>query len=115
MARETIIVDDFDGTGPANTYYFIVEDKEYSVDLSEENASKFSSLIEQYAEAMAPYMRAGRSLGKANPRRSTSSASASARDYDVQAVRDWAKENGYEVAERGRIKKEIVEAYKAQH
>jgi hypothetical protein len=30
---------------------------------------------------------------------------------ELQAIRDWANSNGYEVAERGRIKAEIVAAY----
>jgi len=30
---------------------------------------------------------------------------------ELQAIRDWANSNGYEVAERGRIKADIVAAY----
>ena len=31
---------------------------------------------------------------------------------DTKAVRAWALENGYEVADRGRIAKEILDAYR---
>ena len=34
---------------------------------------------------------------------------------DVGAIREWARENGYEVAERGRIPAEIKDAYHAAH
>src|SRR4030095_1708788 len=30
---------------------------------------------------------------------------------EMQAIRDWANDNGYEVAERGRIKADIIAAY----
>jgi hypothetical protein len=32
---------------------------------------------------------------------------------DTQAVRAWAESNGYEVSSRGRIKGEIIEAFRA--
>lgn len=32
-------------------------------------------------------------------------------DVDPSAVREWARANGYEVGDRGRIKKEIVKAF----
>lgn len=34
---------------------------------------------------------------------------------DRETVRAWAKENGYEVAERGQLKKAIYEAYAKAH
>lgn len=34
---------------------------------------------------------------------------------DREAIRTWAKENGYEVADKGRLKASIVEAFYAAH
>lgn len=109
MATISTLADDFDGTTPAETYNFIVGDKEYVIDLNEEHAEELKSLQEQFAEKMAPYVRAGRSIGKANPRRSSSSSNKPS--YDASAVREWAKGEGIEVSERGRISGEVLEAY----
>lgn len=38
---------------------------------------------------------------------------ASAKNSDTQAIREWAQSQGIEVNARGRIKKEVVDAYKA--
>lgn len=34
---------------------------------------------------------------------------------DTGAIRTWARENGHEVSERGRIPASVVEAYDAAH
>ncbi|WP_458864192.1 Lsr2 family DNA-binding protein [Mycobacteroides abscessus] len=33
----------------------------------------------------------------------------------MAAIRQWARKNGYEVSDRGRIKAEVVEAFEAAH
>lgn len=109
MATVSTIADDFDGTTPAESYSFIVGDKEYMIDLSEENAKEFQSLLDQFEEKMTPYIRAGRALGKANPRRSSSSNKSSG--PDPKLVRAWAEEEGIELNSRGRIPANIIEQY----
>ena len=107
MAQTVILTDDLNGATPAETYYFIVGDKEYAVDLGKDNAKDFQSILAQFEEKMAPYIRAGRSIGKANPRRSAPNKPS----RDAATIRIWANENGYEVSDRGRIPAEIIEAY----
>lgn len=34
---------------------------------------------------------------------------------ELAAIRDWARRHGYEVADRGRIRSEVVEAFDAAH
>lgn len=48
-------------------------------------------------------------------RRKRVSATTGASKEQTQAIRDWANANGYEVSDRGRIKKEVVEAFEAAH
>ena len=57
---------------------------------------------------MANAQRLGRA-GNVTPLRRT----AKNADIDTQAVRSWAESNGYEVSARGRIKTEIVDAFRA--
>lgn len=101
-------IDDLDGTdlgSEANSISFAFEGKEYSIDLSDENA-------EQFRQLMAPYVENGHRLTgtKARAARKTPSKASSG---ETKAIREWARANGYNVSDRGRIPAEIVEAYAA--
>lgn len=114
MAKKTITIltDDLDGQElPAGTRStrFALDGVEYEIDLSAENARAL-------ADALAPYIAAGRRVGGSV--RSGSPARSRAKGADAQrlaAIRAWAQENGYQVGDRGRIKAEIVDAYNAAH
>jgi hypothetical protein len=91
---------------------FSVRGQDYEIDLTEEHAQEFDEALEKYVTAARkvepqPVMH----LVTDRTRRRTS---GSARD-DIQEIRQWAKDNGYEVNPRGRIKKEIIEAYDEAH
>ncbi|MDV6300892.1 Lsr2 family protein [Dietzia maris] len=80
---QTRYIDDIDGTDlgeTANTLLFAFEGKEYSIDLSDDNADTFR-------QAMSPYISAGRRVtGKAKAARKPAAAVSSAH---TKAVRDW--------------------------
>ena len=91
----------------ANTITFAFDGKEYTIDLSDENAEKFR-------EVMAPYVENGHrvsSSGKAKPARRAAAKSSSS--GDTKAIREWARSNGYEVSDRGRLPSDIMDAYAA--
>ncbi|MBB1032669.1 Lsr2 family protein [Dietzia sp. SLG310A2-38A2] len=101
-------IDDIDGTElgeEANSISFAFEGKEYSIDLSDENA-------EAFREVMAPYIDAGHRVtgGKSKPARKAAAKSGSG---DTKAIREWARENGFDVSDRGRIPADVMEAYAA--
>lgn len=94
--------------GEGVTRQFSVEGKTYELDLSEASVEKFD-------EILAPLVEAGRAVA-GNTRRSrrrSGSGKASARNPEVAKIRAWAKENGYDVADRGRIHQEVRQAYEA--
>lgn len=101
-------IDDLDGTDlgeTSNTLSFAFEGKEYSIDLSDENAEAFRA-------AVAPYIEAGhRATGNKTKtgRKSTGKTSSG----DTKAIRDWARTSGYDVSDRGRIPSDVMEAYAA--
>ncbi len=100
MASLTVIVDDIDGTMDARTVEFSFDGVSYEIDLSDENLQKMK-------EALAPWLdNARRKVGA----RRTSSRSDGP---DSREVRKWAKEQGMEVNPRGRVPKDIIEAYLA--
>ncbi|GAB3242463.1 Lsr2 family protein [Kineococcus gypseus] len=124
MAQRTTVVltDDVDGGEASETVRFGLEGTQYEIDLSSENAEKLR-------RALSPYVEHGRRVGgrrgSPSPSGSSSSSSGSSSSgssgsrapsdgdgVDGAAVRAWARENGIEVSDRGRIKSEVVEQYK---
>lgn len=105
MAKRTqvVLIDDIDGeelVDGGKTVTFAYEGAEYSVDLSEQNAKKLH-------EALQPYLEAATKVGGRRSR----GTGASTGKTDLRAMREWAKENGFKVAERGRVSREVQEAY----
>ena len=61
---------------------------------------------------------ARRSSSRSGGRSSGSSGSSSGGGSDreeVQRMREWARENGHKVSERGRLSSSVIEAYRAAH
>lgn len=119
MARKIVhqLVDDIDGTlldvGSGETIYFALDGIAYEIDLTDENAAALR-------DALAPFVAAGRSVSSG---RSGSSGASNAGgrkrrrpgQEDYSAIRAWAKDNGYQMSERGRVPAAVIEAYEAAH
>jgi hypothetical protein len=114
MATKTLLVDDMTGEDADVTITYSIDDEFYSIDLTEENAQAFRKVLAPYIEvsavANAPRKTVSRSVAT-----SSTPAPAKRSPEELQAIRDWARANGYEVADRGRIKADIVEAFEAAH
>jgi hypothetical protein len=118
MARKTKILleDDLTGDvledGAGETVHFAVDGTFYEIDLSTENAAALR-------DDLARYVGAARKVGGAGGRRgggaSAARAGSPAKRTDLAEIREWAKANGHEVSERGRIAGAVVEAYDAAH
>ena len=109
MAKTTItqITDDLDGSKDARTYSFAWEGAEYSIDLNNKNFKVLDKLLRPYIEAGEKVRR------RPSSRRRSSSPSPSPKDSS--SIREWAKSQGLEVSDRGRIPRAIVEQYQAAH
>jgi hypothetical protein len=106
-----ILVDDIDGSDAAETVTFGLDGVQYEIDLSTENADKFRDVLAPYvghARRSGGRRRASGGGGRANGSASRSGASAA----DVRA---WARDNGWDVPDRGRVSAEVREAYDAAH
>lgn len=109
MARRTIVelVDDLDGGEAEATLAFSVDGKAYELDLSKPNLDAFHAAIEGYVSV-------ARRVSTGSARRVRGGAAASNGSHsgvNVEEIRAWARENGYEVAERGRIARHVMDAY----
>jgi hypothetical protein len=114
MAQRVILVDDLDGSEGAETLRYTVDSQEYEIDLSAENAEKFRKGLQTYIEKSRPVEAPSPTPSGGRGRTRRSSASGRSRE-DLSSIRAWAEANGHDVAPRGRIKQEIIEAYdKAQ-
>jgi hypothetical protein len=106
---EIQLIDDVDGTAATQTVRFALNGRELEIDLNDKNASKLR-------KALDPYVGAARRLGSAtgtSRRRTLAASSSGMTKQELGNVRAWARSNGYEVADRGRIKSDIIEAYHA--
>ncbi|MBF6348156.1 MULTISPECIES: histone-like nucleoid-structuring protein Lsr2 [Nocardia] len=110
MARKVIVemVDDYDGTSPAEeTVTLALDGVTYEIDLSARNAGKLRDIVGGWAA------HARRTGGRATKSKRPAQAATDTRQ--TQAIREWARANGMEVSNRGRIAAEVIEAYKKAH
>jgi len=113
MARKvvTTLVDDIDGTpieeGKGETVPFALDGVNYEIDLTDDNAVKLRTALDDYVDKGRRVGRA--STGKGAARRS----SGTAPKEDLSAAREWLREQGHQVSERGRIAAELLEQYRA--
>jgi hypothetical protein len=118
VARKTTIVleDDLTGQvmeeGHGETVAFALDGQSYEIDLAADNAGQLRADLGRYVDA-ARKISASRS--GASGRRTTTGGSAAQGRKDTGAIRTWARENGHEVSERGRVSSSVVEAYDAAH
>jgi hypothetical protein len=133
MVRQ--LIDDLDGTeienGNGERVVFTLRGATYQIDLSPANVKKLDKALKPFVDAAVRVRRgnarrvdgAGRT---GRPKKSTASKAgrgtgratkktARTRTPKVQpaAIREWARRNGYQMSERGRISSEIVEAFEA--
>ncbi len=105
---QVVLVDDIDGGTADETITFSLDGVTYEIDLNNEHAAELRA-------AMAPWVGAGRKVGgRAQRTARRGSAAPRSRSTSTQ-IRDWGRENGYTVNERGRISAELREAYEKSH
>lgn len=111
MAQKTIVqlIDDLDQGAAEETVSFGLDGANYEIDLSKKNAAKLRDTLAVY---VANARRSGRVAGRPA---STGRRGRPARGdrEQTQAIREWARKNGYKIGEKGRIPGHILEAYNA--
>lgn len=103
------LTDDLDQSPADETVTFALDGVTYEIDLTTANAAKLR-------EALAPYVGVGRRTGG---RKTSGQASRGRRrrsgGSSANAVREWARAQGMEISERGRVRDEVKAAYEAAH
>lgn len=126
MAKKVVLLDDVSGDViddnlGGGTIRFSVEDDNYTIDLGLKNAEAFHKSLQKWVDAAtkvesAPEPpRRGRPAGAKSEGSTRAPSGSGLSKEELQNIRDWAGKNGHEVAPRGRIKQEIIDAYMTAH
>ena len=103
---QTLFVDDLDGSEAEGTVRFGLDGTHYEIDLSAAHAGELRS-------ALAPYAQAGRKVTGATRRPARNQGKAASNGFGTSEVRDWAKANGVEIKDRGRVPADVVAKFRA--
>ena len=105
MARKTVVewVDDIDGTAASETVTFTIDGSRYEIDLSEKNAAKLRAAMSRWIEA-----------SRRSSTRKSRGGSSKQDPHESTKARQWALENGLDVGPRGRLRSDVIDAYRAR-
>jgi hypothetical protein len=109
-----ILSDDLDDSISADeTVTFALDGTTYEIDLSENNASEMRDVLGKYVSAARKVSSRGNRASGGG--RSKATGGGRMDREQAGAIRDWARKNGHEVSDRGRIPASVVEAFEAAH
>ena len=108
MAQKTqiLFIDDLDGGEAEGTVRFGLDGADYEIDLSAENAAALRTALARYVDAARRAPAGSRRPGRSGRRAGDGPA-------DATAVRVWARSQGIEVKDRGRVPAGIVMKFRA--
>ncbi|GAA4399599.1 histone-like nucleoid-structuring protein Lsr2 [Tsukamurella soli] len=104
---EVVLRDDLDGSIATQTVRFALDDTTYEIDLNAENAAELR-------RDLARWIKVARVEGAPKPRREKN-RNPKALGVPFAEVRQWARENGIEVSDTGRISVRVLKAYDDAH
>lgn len=103
------LVDDIDGSEADETVTFALDSTTYEIDLNDRNAAALR-------EALSGYIGHARKVTDGGARRGgRKTGIGPSSGTNTKDVREWAREQGMDVSERGRISADIQQAYDAAH
>jgi hypothetical protein len=111
MAQKMVVelTDDLDGGKAAETVRFGLDSRVYTIDLNAKNAKALR-------KALAPYVESGRRVRTGGPGgRGRTRTPAVQPASNTQEVREWARSQGIQVADRGRIPADLTAKFQAAH
>ncbi len=114
MAQKVMLIDDLDGSQGAETIRYTVDGQEYEIDLSEKNAKRFRDALKEFID-VSREVEQPPALTLAPARTTRRQSSGGSGRADIPQIRAWAESQGMDVSARGRVKKEIIDAYDQAH
>ena len=104
MATKKIVIltDDMDGGDASRTVTFSFHGTNYEIDLNDTH-------VENLTAALEPFINAARKIGRGRNQKGTSKTG------DLAAVRSWARDQGMQISDRGRVSSKILTAYQQRN
>jgi len=102
---QTLFTDDIDGSEAEGTVRFGLDGTDYEIDLSAAHAADLRA-------ALAPFIAASRKVPGAARRPGRAARPAAAGGISTTEIREWARTQGIEVKDRGRVPAGIVARYR---
>jgi hypothetical protein len=120
MAQQVNVkfVDDLDGSDAAGTVSFGIDGRVYEIDLSDDNAARLRESLASFVAAARKSGGSGAAGGRRGQKMTTASSGPRSQPLDREqtaAIRAWARQNGHQVSDRGRISKTVVDAFQTAH
>ncbi len=103
---QTLFIDDLDGSEADGTVRFGLDGADYEIDLNGEHA-------QELRDALARYVTAARRAGGGPRRPARTGRKAPANGLNTTEIREWAKTQGIDVKDRGRVPAELVVKFQA--
>jgi hypothetical protein len=101
---QTLFIDDLDGGAAEGTVRFALDGTEYEIDLSTAHNDELRKSLEKYVTHARKVGGQARRAARGGGRRGSST-------IDTARVREWAKDQGYNIKDRGRVPAEFVAKY----
>src|SRR4051812_41230129 len=111
MAQRVVLIDDFDESEATQTVEFRYKGRQYALDLNDEHAAEFDDLLTRYVQVARDITQPALHAPTARRQRQSGRGAGGRSAEEVAAIREWARANGIEVTERGRLPKELLEHY----
>jgi hypothetical protein len=101
---QTLFIDDIDGGAAESTVHFALDGTDYEIDLNAKHT-------EELRNSLASYVSHARKVGGTS-RRTSRTRRSNAGAIDTAKVREWAKAEGYDIKDRGRVPAGVVTKYR---
>jgi Lsr2 len=106
---QTLFIDDIDGGAAEGTVRFALDGTEYEIDLNAEHSEELRSAIGKYVTHARKVGGGARRAGRAAGRTSRGAGSS----LNTTEIRNWAREQGFDIKDRGRVPADLVAKYQA--
>lgn len=103
---QTLFLDDLDGSEAEGAVHFGLDGTHYEIDLSTAHAKELRTALARYTEA-------ARKVASTARRPARNRRTAAAARHNTTEVRDWARAQGIEVKDRGRVQANVVVKFQA--
>ena len=105
----TLFIDDIDGGAAEGTVRFALDGTEYEIDLNAVHSDELRSALGKYVTHARKVGGSARRGGRVAGRAGRGAGST----LNTTEIRNWARENGFDIKDRGRVPADLVAKYQA--